>query len=99
MSARSATTLPGLAAAQHADHAGVRDVLLHLDAERAQVVGDELRRAHLAVAELGVLVDVAAPGDHARLDARRGRIDARVQIGGSGGESGHRNLQEHDGSK
>ena len=28
---------------------------VHLDAERAQVVGDELRGAHLAVAELGML--------------------------------------------
>jgi hypothetical protein len=54
-------------------------LFLHLDAERAQVVRDDLRGAELAVAELRVLMEVAAPGDDLGLDT----------IGG-GGERGSR---------
>ena len=50
------------------------------------MVRDELRRAHLAVAELGMLVDVATPGDHVRLDARARRGRSRAQILGRAAE-------------
>ena len=58
----------GLAALEHRDHAGGGDAGLHVQAERAQVVGDEFRCAYFAVAEFRVLVDVAAPGQHFRAE-------------------------------
>jgi hypothetical protein len=68
------------------DHAGVRDLLANLvEAERAQVVGHDLRGAHLAVAELGVLVEVAAPGDDAGFDGVSGRVHGGVEREGRGG--------------
>jgi hypothetical protein len=77
---------PGLAALEQPDDAGVGDLVLHLDAERAQVVGDDLRGAELAVAELRVLVEVAAPGDDLRLRAGDGVGDGGVEReGGVGG--------------
>ena len=66
MSARSATVGPGLPPLQDADHAGVRDARANLEAQLAQLFGHDLRRAELAVAEFGVLVEVAAPRDHLR---------------------------------
>jgi hypothetical protein len=55
---------PGACALKRADDAGMGDLLDDLvEAEGAQVVGHDLRRARLAIAELGVLVEIAAPGD------------------------------------
>ena len=54
----------GLAAAQNAHHAGAAHASLHLQAQLAQVGGDEGGGAGFLVAELGVLVDVAPPGNH-----------------------------------
>ena len=72
--------LSGLAALEDADDAGLRDAGLHLEPERPKVLGDDLRRSDLAVAELGVLVDVAAPGDHFRHDGLYSRVDFSLQI-------------------
>ena len=84
MSARSATTGPGWPPFSTPTTPVCATFSLHLvEAERAQVVGDDLRGAHLAVAELGVLVDVAAPGDDAGLDRVGGRGDRRIE--GEGG--------------
>jgi hypothetical protein len=48
----------------------MRDFFLHaVEAQLAQVVGDDLRGADLAIAELGVLVEVAPPGDDLGLEA------------------------------
>ena len=69
----------GLAAAKNSHHAGVRDWSAHLDAELAQAVGDELGRAELAIAELGMLMDVAAALDHRRLHFLRRLVDALVE--------------------
>src|SRR5207244_13655347 len=44
--------------------------------------GDQLRGAELAVAELGMLVDVAAALDDFRLDARRGGVEALIHTFG-----------------
>src|SRR5688572_7357332 len=44
--------------------------------------GDELRGAELPVAELGVLVDVAAPGDDLWLDCRDAGLHRLLQVGG-----------------
>ncbi len=61
----------------------MRDLLLHgIEAERAQVIGDDLRGARLAIAELGILVEVAPPGDDARLDLVRRGEDRRVECEG-----------------
>ena len=50
------------AAAQRADDAGAGDALVHLQAERAKLLGDEGRRLVLVEAEFGVGVDGVAPG-------------------------------------
>ena len=79
MSDRRATTGPGLPPRSTADDAGLRDACPHLQPQRAQVLGDLLGRAHLAIAQLGVLVEVAPPRDQLRLERRRARVDAVVQ--------------------
>ena len=83
MSARKATTRPGLAALQDADHAGDADAGLHLDAELRQMLGGERRGARLLVGELGVLVDVAPPGDDLVLELQGGVGDALRQLVGA----------------
>ena len=67
MSARSRTRLPRpLAAVQHADDAGLGDPRLELiEVEGAQPLDDEARGVLLLEAQFGVLVEVAAVGDHA----------------------------------
>jgi len=47
-----------------------------IESQRAQVLRDLLRRAELAVAEFGVLVDVVAPLD----DLRHDRFDRRIEL-------------------
>jgi hypothetical protein len=51
------------AALEQRHDSGVRDTRLHLEPQLPQVIGDQFRGACLAIAEFGVLVDVAAPGD------------------------------------
>ena len=58
MSARTATTGPGRPAFEQRDDAMPRDAGLHLEAELAQVVGDERRRLLLAVRQLGILMNL-----------------------------------------
>ena len=53
-----------LAAPQQAHHAGVGDPGLHFHPEPCQVFSDDAGGAELAVGQFGVLVEVAAPGDH-----------------------------------
>jgi hypothetical protein len=77
----------GLGAAQQPDDPGDADLGAHfVELERAQVRGDDRCGAHLAVAELGVLVDVASPRDEARDDGGDGGVDtAGERVGGVGG--------------
>ena len=93
MSARSATTRPRPAAFDQRHHAVARDAGLGLQAERAQPLCDVGRGLLLAVRQLGVLMEVAAPGDEVRLDggaarrsssADRGRRCSRPGGGGAG---------------
>ena len=90
---------PG-AAARHADHAGDGDALAHLVAEAPQVPRHEARGAHLLVPQFRVLVDVAAPADHARLD-RPGRVVGppvqRARRRGGEGRGGGGGGRERDG--
>ena len=79
MSARSATTDPGLGAFEHADDARPADARAHLDAELAQVIGDECRGARLLAGELGVLVDVTPPGDDLVVHRERATVDLGVE--------------------
>src|SRR5205823_4658501 len=74
----------------------VRDRRLHFDTERFQLVRDELRGAELAVAELGMLMDVAAALDHFRLDGGRGGVEALVQIRCGGECAGHEKRERED---
>ena len=77
----------GQRALQQADHAGVGDAGAHLvEAEPLQVLGDDAGGAELAVAELGVGMDVASPGDHPALDLLGGGVDlVGERRGGDGG--------------
>ena len=78
MSAAQRHDTAGLAAAQHADGSGLRDRVAHLDPERAQPLGDEAARLLLAVAELGLLVELPARRDHGRRQALGGGADLGV---------------------
>ena len=77
MSARSATTGPGLPPLQDADDSGAGDAGLHLDAQGAEVVRDQLGGADFLQPQLGMLVDVAAPGDDLRQDLGGRAVDCR----------------------
>ena len=65
----------GLAALEHADHAGFADPGRDLVAQGAQVPGRQRRRARLVIGKLGMLMDVAPPGDDLGLEAKRRRRD------------------------
>ena len=56
---------PRFAATEDGDHAGMGDAGPDLEAQGAQMVGDQPGGAGLAVAQLGMFVDVAPPGDDA----------------------------------
>ena len=75
---------PGLAAFQYGDDAGMRDAGAHLQSERAQMRGDEFRGAEFAIAELGILVQVATPGHDLVLHGRR-QGGGMIFAGGRGG--------------
>ncbi|MNQ72326.1 hypothetical protein D3C85_870280 [compost metagenome] len=75
----------GLAALEHGDHAGAGDAGLNVHAQRAQMVGHELGRAVFLVAQFGMFVDVAAPGDELVFDGLGALIDLRGQRGIGGG--------------
>lgn len=51
------------AAPEHADDAGPADACVGLDAHPLQQIGNQCCRPLLFEAELGVLVDIASPGD------------------------------------
>jgi hypothetical protein len=51
-------------ATKHADDAGLRKPRVHLEPERAQLVGDEGGRGHLLERRFGLRVDVVAPSLH-----------------------------------
>ncbi len=69
-----------LAAAEHADDAGVRDSSACL-IRVVEAVGHELGGTELAVAELRVLVNVAAAADHGGFGLCRGLVDLSVEGG------------------
>ena len=66
-----------IAVAQHADHAGLADAAMHLDAPFLQLVGHQLRRAVFLQAKLRMGVDIAADGDKLVLIEPRA-IDRRL---------------------
>jgi hypothetical protein len=68
-----------LAALEKTDDSRMSDAGLHLDAERAEMIGDELRGAHLAVAELGVGVNVTTPRHDLGLDGSNPTLNLRRQ--------------------
>ena len=65
----------GAPAFEHADDASAADTGADLDAELAQMVGDERRSARLLSGELGMLVHVSPPSDHTVVDRQRSVID------------------------
>jgi hypothetical protein len=80
----------GLRAFDYAGDAGAGDTGTHLHAERAQVRRDELRRARLAMTELGMPMQVASPFDHLRVE----RIGSGLGFRG-GNERRHEHHQQH----
>ena len=75
----------GAAAAEDPHDARPRHGVAHLEAEVAQPLGHEVARALLAVAELGVGVQVAAHGHHGGRDPLGGGADLRVGRAGAAG--------------
>ena len=80
MSARTATTGPGRPPLRMRDDAVARDAGLDLEAELAQVVGDERGRLLLAVRQLRILVKLVANLGQGRRELRGVLIDARQRI-------------------
>ena len=68
---------PGPAALEQGDHAVFRDPGPDLEAELAQMFGDELRCLLLAVGELGVLVNLMPDVNNRRSDPRGFLLDTR----------------------
>ena len=100
MSARTAIVRPGLPPLQDADHAGVRDAGLHLDAEAPS--GASATSAPVRVSRFessGLLVHVLALRDRARRNtsSTSAEISASVGVrGGSGGAGGEQAGGGHD---
>ena len=78
-SQRDAAAGPG--AFEDADNAGAGDAGADFEAERAEMLGDERRGAGFLVAELGMLVKVAAPGDEFGFDGRGAFADLGFESG------------------
>ena len=70
----------GLCAPQHADDAGMSHLRFHLETERTQMLGDERGGAELAIGQLRMLVDVAAPCDDLVLDLGRLGGDCGIEL-------------------
>ena len=82
-------------ALQQSDDTGVGDAALHLvEADRAQVGLHDVGGAELAVAELGMRMQVTPPRDHAGLDRDCCRIDLFGQRAGSEQTVVHRSLAD-----
>ena len=79
---------------EDADHTGFRHAGLDLQAKGPEVIGDDLRRADLAVRQLGVLMNIATPGDHLRHHA----LNTGVEIGAEvlSGRVRHRQREQRD---
>ena len=91
MSARSATAGRATPPLSRPTTPVCGDFRAHLvQPELAQVRGDDGRGAELAVAELGVLVQVAPPSQHAGFDGLRGGIDLFGKGAGDHVACGHR---------
>ena len=74
----------GTAAAEDPHDARLRHGVAHLETEGAQPLGHQAARALLAVAQLGVRVQVTAHGHHRRRDPLGRGADLGVGSGGSG---------------
>ena len=59
----------------------MRDAGAHLQAERLEVLGDLAGGAELAVAQLGILVDVSPPLDHPCLELVGHPVDIGAKLG------------------
>jgi hypothetical protein len=80
---------PRLAAPQDAHHAGMRHAGADLESEPGQVIRHQLGGPHFAIRQLGMLMDVPAPGDDARQHLRGGGVDPfSPECSGPGGRWG-----------
>jgi hypothetical protein len=70
----------GVAAAQHPHHPGVGDLPPHLEPQGLEALRHQARGPELAVGELGMLVEVASPGDHALLGGPGRGVDGLAQL-------------------
>ena len=86
------------AAAQHADHTGVRDPRADFHAKGPEMIRDKLGGSGFAIGELGVLMDVTPPGE----DFARHLSGAPVDFGSETcrlGEAGDREGQQSQGDQ
>ena len=81
---------PGLAATENAHDAGLRHGVTDLEPEGAQALRHHPTRALLAVAQLGVSVQLAADRDDVGGEGVRRRLDLGVGNGGHGQEQAER---------
>ena len=79
-----------------ADDAGLRDAGLYLQAKFLEMLGYESSCARFLLAKLGMLVDVAAPGDQLLLDLRGALADLLFQLRDIGLRARRRDDREHD---
>lgn len=77
MSARRATTRPGLPPLQQRNDAGVRHPGMDLEPERPEMFGHNARGAEFAVAEFGIPMDAMLSFDHFRFEL----VSQPVEIG------------------
>ena len=95
MSARSATTPPGRPPRRTAHDPGLRHGVANLEAEGAQPLRDQTTGALLAVAQLGVRMEVTADGHQGGRDTLGRGADLGVGNGGRGSEESE--SQQHRG--
>jgi hypothetical protein len=74
-------------------HAGA-----HFVAQALEVLGHQRAGAHLAVAQLGVLVDVAVPGDDLGFEGVGQGVEAVAEVCGGRGQGGEGKQQEGQGA-
>jgi hypothetical protein len=70
-----------LPSTEHCHDASVRNRCANLEPQRPEPVGDEVPGARLTITQLGMLVDIAPPGDNAVGHSGRTAVDFLIKAG------------------